>query len=257
MMIAQLVLVCRRFVGLNARLRADAGSREGRPVSHVTRNTGLVVLAACLAALLATSAGSVSAADETSLSGVKLMPSSGDTNALFTFMIVYRGTAAPTARDLYLDSKCYAMKSAGAAPGGGIMYTYQTKLAAGTHKYRFRFLVGTVNLFMPGPAATDWYTSPNIVQAKSFTISGIVRCDGAGLPGVGIRLTKQGTTAVTTRTDSQGRYTVKGLAPGTWRVTPSLSGYTMAPDYITRSLPPDTTTCDFAATRVPRQGRAG
>jgi hypothetical protein len=156
MMIAQLVLVCGRFVGLNARLRADAGFREGRPVSHVTRNTGLVVLAACLAALLATSVRSVSAADETSLSGVKLMPSSGDTNVLFTFMIVYRGTAAPTARDLYLDSKCYAMKSAGAAPGGGIMYTYQTKLAAGTHKYRFRFLVGTVNLFMPGtPARTS------------------------------------------------------------------------------------------------------
>ena len=214
------------------------------------------LIAIALATLLVSCALAALADETPKLDRVGLMPTSGDTNTQFTFMIVYHGPASPASHDLYVDSKCYAMSYAGAAPLSGVMYVYHTKLTAGTHKYRFRFKTGTQELLMPGPDASGWYTSLKVADVPSFTVSGTVTCDGKPLSGVGIRLTKQGAAAIGTRTDSQGRYTAKGAGPGAWTVTPSMTGFTFAPSSRVVTVPPNGTNCDFTATRVPRTGRS-
>jgi hypothetical protein len=211
----------------------------------LTRNCALV-----LAVALVLCAAVAGAEEAPRLDGVKLQPTSGDTNTLFTFLIVYHGATTPTTRLLYLDTKSYAMTSCGAAPMGGTMYRYQTKLTAGTHKYRFRFVAGTQTVLAPGPAETNWYTSFSVKQGATFSLAGVVTCDGVGLAGVGLRLTRPGDLPVIARTDSTGHYTVKGLAPGTWCVTPSLTGFTFTPTAANVALPPSKTNCNFTATRV-------
>jgi hypothetical protein len=209
----------------------------------------------CVAVLLAlTCAASIGGATTPSLYGPLLSPSSGDTSTLFTFLITCRSDSAPTTRLLYLDDKSYTLTSCGAAPMGGTMYRYQTKLTAGTHKYRFSFVVGTQTLLSPGPADTNWYTSFSVKQAATFSVSGVVRCNGAGLSSVTLRFTRPNTAAVHTKTDSQGKYTMTGLAAGTWTVTPSLYGFTFTPDHANVTLPPSSTTCNFTATRAGRSG---
>jgi hypothetical protein len=214
-------------------------------------------LIAIALAMLLLSCAAVTFADEApKLDRVGLMPTSGDTNTPFTFMIVYHGPASPASHNLYLDSKCYVMDYAGAAPLSGVMYVYHTRLTAGTHKYRFRFKTGTQELLMPGPDANGWYTSLKVADIPTFTVSGTVTCEGKPLSGVGIKLTKQGAASIGARTDSQGRYTAKGAGPGTWSVTPSMTGFTFDPPARGVTVPPSGTNCDFTATRLPRTGRS-
>lgn len=95
---------------------------------------------------------------------------------------------------------------------------------------------GTTNLFYPSTAgydlATGWgsMNGANLMDdlaatgGSTFTISGTVTLNGAGLQGVTVTAgTKSATTA------ANGAYTITGLSAGTYTVTPSLSGYTFSP----------------------------
>jgi hypothetical protein len=223
---------------------------------HVGHALILAGIATCLLALLLGSATAF-AADTPRLDGVKIFPTSGDTNTLFTFMVTYYGTTVPASHDMYLDEVLLAMKSAGAAPNAGVIYKYQTKLTAGTHKYRFCFKVGDQTLLKPGPTADATYTSPTVAQGVTCKISGIIKADGVGLRDVAVKLTQSGSPAVLVRSGADGRYAATGLAPGVWTVTPTKLGFRMDPECRRLTLPPDSATCDFIAIRVRPAGRTG
>jgi len=67
--------------------------------------------------------------------------------------------------------------------------------------------------------------------------------DGSGNPISGVTISDgAGHTATT---DSNGNYTLSGLAAGTYTITPSKSGYTFSPTSRTVSVPPNATGQDF------------
>jgi outer membrane receptor protein involved in Fe transport len=80
--------------------------------------------------------------------------------------------------------------------------------------------------------------------AQSSTISGtVIDPSGAVVPGANVALSGQGSTAFAT-TGAQGDYALRNVAPGTYRLTVSLSGFAPAtrPDVMVRggdvALPP-------------------
>jgi len=158
------------------------------------------------------------------------MPTSGDTNTQFTFLIVYRGTGTPSVQNLMLDSATNKMSYAGVAPMGA-RCTSSTRSSPRAPTSTGSAPGRDQTLRAPGPTDNDWYTSPEVKQAPSCTISGVITVNGSGLPKVNVKLTKSGSPAVTTGTNSQGRFTAKNLSPGTWTVTPTKSGYEMNPPY--------------------------
>ncbi|MGB9873276.1 MAG: carboxypeptidase-like regulatory domain-containing protein, partial [Anaerolineae bacterium] len=81
----------------------------------------------------------------------------------------------------------------------------------------------------------------------TYSISGRV-VDGSGNPISGVTLSDN--AGHTTTTGSDGRYTLSGLAAGTYTVTPSKSGYTFSPTSRTVTVPPDATGVDFTGTAV-------
>jgi Carboxypeptidase regulatory-like domain len=192
------------------------------------------------------------AVDTPRLDSPRVMPSNGDTNTQFAFSISYYGPASPVSHDIFLDGTARVMTYTGAGLFGSTLYFYKTKLSAGTHKYRFSFKTGNTVLLKPGPMTTTWYTTANVTQVDSFTISGLIRVGSAGVARVRVQLQKVGSSGTTAgaTTGTDGRFTAKGLAPGTWVVTPTMDGCAMTPTYRSVTVPPNTTTCDFTAARV-------
>ena len=81
------------------------------------------------------------------------------------------------------------------------------------------------------PTSQPTYTvSGRVTGVNGKPISGVIISDGAGH---------------TATTDSNGNYTLSGLAAGTYTITPSKSGYTFSPASHTVSVPPDATGQDF------------
>jgi len=76
----------------------------------------------------------------------------------------------------------------------------------------------------------------------TYSISGRVR-DGSGNPISGVTISDGAGHAPAT--DSNGNYTLSGLAAGTYTITPSKSGYTFLPVSCTVSVPPNATGQDF------------
>lgn len=68
----------------------------------------------------------------------------------------------------------------------------------------------------------------------TFSLSGWVTQSGAGLSGATVSLT--GSSSATTSTDAYGNYFFQGLPPGSYTVTPTLSGYTFEPEFSTISI---------------------
>jgi hypothetical protein len=78
--------------------------------------------------------------------------------------------------------------------------------------------------------------SGRVTDSSSNAISGVTISDGAGY---------------TVTTDSNGNYTLSGLAAGTHTITPSKSGYTFSPASRTVIVPPSKTGQDFVAMAPP------
>jgi len=80
---------------------------------------------------------------------------------------------------------------------------------------------------------------------SSFSITGTVTFAGQPLRGVTV---VAGVNRA--RTNLQGIYTLSGLAPGTYQVTPSLAEYSFEPASASVTVGPDAAGIDFAATRA-------
>jgi protocatechuate 3,4-dioxygenase beta subunit len=81
-----------------------------------------------------------------------------------------------------------------------------------------------------------------LVQTYS-SISGRVT-DNGGNPMAGVTLLDGLGHSATT--DSNGNYTIGGLSPGGYAITPSKSGYAFSPSFRTVTVPPSATAQDFA-----------
>jgi hypothetical protein len=76
----------------------------------------------------------------------------------------------------------------------------------------------------------------------TYSVSGTVRLQGAGLPGVTV---SAGGRSVLT--DGAGRYVFTGLTAGTYLVTPQVSGYAFTPAFVALEVNADRTNVDFTA----------
>ena len=88
--------------------------------------------------------------------------------------------------------------------------------------------------FTGGPEPT-YSVSGRVTDATGNPIPSVTISDGAGH---------------TATTDSNGDYTLSGLAAGTYTITPSKSGYTFSPPSRTVSVPPDATGKDFEGSSI-------
>jgi len=82
----------------------------------------------------------------------------------------------------------------------------------------------------------------SISAINANSVSGQVT-DGGGQPFAGVTISSG--SAGTATTDSNGAYTISGLAAGTHTLTPSKSGYTFSPASRTVTVPPDAVGQDF------------
>jgi len=97
----------------------------------------------------------------------------------------------------------------------------------------------------PTLSPTPTRTSP----PTAYTVSGWVT-DGSNNPISGVTISDG--TGHTTTTDSNGNYTLGGLAAGMYTLTPSKSGYTFSPTSRTVIVPPSKTSQDFVSRRLPQ-----
>lgn len=78
---------------------------------------------------------------------------------------------------------------------------------------------------------------------NTYSISGLVRQGVNGISGVTVTVGVKSTT-----TDSSGRYTLSGLAAGSYTVTPVASGYSFTPPSVTLTLTSNQSGVDFVTT---------
>jgi hypothetical protein len=88
---------------------------------------------------------------------------------------------------------------------------------------------------------------------NTYTISGTISLNtGGNLQGVTVTLTSGGNTVGSATTDSNGQYSIAGVANGSYTLTPTLAGYTFNPT----NLPPTVSGTNvqnenFTATAIP------
>ncbi|MFZ5469075.1 MAG: Ig-like domain-containing protein [Myxococcota bacterium] len=121
---------------------------------------------------------------------------------------------------------------------------------------------GSWNLVATSPGVTltpQNFTNPITVSSQSknnlnfdvamtttYLVQGTVRTGGTPLPGVTVSDGARGAT-----TDSLGRYTLVGVPPGTYTLTPVLAGYTFVPATLSVTVTnADLTNNDFSTTVV-------
>ena len=133
---------------------------------------------------------------------------------------------------------------------GGATWLYGTPIDVNyrpDHKYKYAV---TGRGFPARFRLVDYPNSDNygilrIEVTEKYSVSGRVT-DGANQPlsAVTVSASADGNTTSTT-TDSNGAYTITGLAAGTYTLTPSKSGYSFTPASRTVTVPPDATGQDF------------
>src|SRR6185437_3770742 len=84
------------------------------------------------------------------------------------------------------------------------------------------------------------------INSGQYTISGQITASGTGLSGVTVALS--GASTATAITSSGGNYSFGSLAPGTYTVTPSRTGYTFTPPSRTFTNIGSSQTASFTAT---------
>lgn len=94
-------------------------------------------------------------------------------------------------------------------------------------------------------------TGKDFIAYGNYSISGNVSFNGSALPGVAIKIT--GTLlpslGITLTTDLSGNYSIPYLGPGTYTLTPSLSGYTFIPSSQSVSIVNGNQTQNFTAAK--------
>lgn len=118
-----------------------------------------------------------------------------------------------------------------------------TGLAAGSYT-----VTASRSGYVMSPSSRSVVVSANVTgidfaaTLNTYSISGTVRTNGAGLAGVTVSVGAKSTT-----TDSLGQYTLSGLAGGSYTVTPLATGYTFTPASVSVSLSSNLTGVDFIA----------
>jgi len=114
----------------------------------------------------------------------------------------------------------------GTAISGATSSTYTTPALTATTSYWVRVSNGC--------GSVDSQTATITVTASTYSISGRVTLNGAGLSGV--TMTLSGAASGSAATDASGNYAFTGLANGTYTVTPSKTGYTFTPSSLSVTL---------------------
>ncbi|MCJ7530307.1 MAG: carboxypeptidase regulatory-like domain-containing protein [Anaerolineales bacterium] len=92
----------------------------------------------------------------------------------------------------------------------------------------------------------SWGIYGGVLFNMSSTITGTIT-DAASAPISGVTMSTN--TGVTATTNSSGVYTIGGLTPGTYTITPTLTGYTFSPTSRSVTMPPNSTAQNFTGTK--------
>jgi hypothetical protein len=112
---------------------------------------------------------SLTVMDAPSLNSAEVFPLTGDTNTLFKFSVRYSDSSGSAAYDstITLDEIMkYSMATNGDGSAGYYIYTYETKLSAGTHNFAFDFSNGVTHARLPDKNS---YSGPE-VKAPAFPL---------------------------------------------------------------------------------------
>lgn len=206
-----------------------------------------ICLPVALLLLLALATAAFAADPAPRLDASSLRPSTGTTSTMFLFNIIYYGPN-PTEHRIYIDNDYHEMTFARTS-GGGTVYEYKTKLAQGTHRYRFTFQSGGTTLNRPKEDPTVWTPGPTVTASPNYSLSGRIRVGTVGLGGCVVRLTRGGIQNDMVTTNPDGCYVFRDLEAGPYVVTPTKCGYAMTPAPKNVTLTGTITNCDFTAAR--------
>ena len=92
----------------------------------------------------------------------------------------------------------------------------------------------------------SWGIFGGVLFNMSSTITGTIT-DAASAPISGVTISTN--TGVTATTNSSGVYTISGLTPGTYTITPTLGGYTFSPASRSVTVPPNGIAQNFTGTK--------
>ncbi len=117
-------------------------------------------------------------------------------------------------------------------------------VSAGTHTYRWEYIKDAGGSYS-GDAV--WLDDIIFPPTTLFSISGTITNEGVGLAGVTVTPSPSGSPVIT---DEFGQYTITGLHPGSYTVTPAKAGYGFTPSAWTVAVDQDLTYVHFEAEAV-------
>jgi uncharacterized delta-60 repeat protein len=116
-------------------------------------------------------------------------------------------------------------------------------VAAGTHTYRWEYIKDAGGSYSDAVWIDDIIFPPGAM----FSISGMITHEGVGLAGVTVTPSPSG---IPVTTDESGQYTITGLHPGYYTVTPTKAEYRFTPSAWTVPVDSDLTYVHFEAEAV-------
>lgn len=209
---AQVTTLTGQIATLQSQLDNATNTIATRDATIVSLNNTITTLQAQISAMVATpvamSASALTAAVSTTITVTATFPSSENgKTATFT------------------------------ATGGSLQTTPVTATIAGTTAQATfsSAAIGTFNIYVTeGLYAGGAIVTVTPTPVPTYTLSGTISLNGAGLQNVVVALTGDATAAALT--DASGNYSFAGLQNGSYTVTPSLSGYSFQPTYRTVTI---------------------